>query len=115
MIDEPPESDLTTFDIPPVVECPCGNGHAERKSASITEPYSKDAGERMTSFQYRHEDCPIGGTIVAVEQPLEDGFDYDVVRTLGPLFNPAKYNSLALREGVEAPTNTVLADGGGSD
>jgi len=92
-----------TDEVPPVVECPCGGGHAERLSSSISEPYRKNAKRRIQTFFYRHRGCPIGGSIV-----LLDG---EVLRTVSPLFHPKRYNALATRD-VAVPTATALADGG---
>lgn len=103
---------MSSEDVPPVVECPCGTGHAERLTSSTTEPNPKNAKERRTTFFYKHEGCSIGGEIVTEHVVDSDGeLEYDVVRTRGPLFHPRRYDALE-RFADAAPTETALADGG---
>lgn len=103
---------MTAEDVPPLVECPCGTGHAERLSSSTSEPNSKNAKERLTTFFYKHEGCSIGGEIVTQQVVDEDDeLEYEIVRTRGPLFNPRRYDALE-RIADGAPTQIALADGG---
>lgn len=68
--------------VPAVVSCPCGDGVAEHVTAVSTPTGTRPRLEHY----YRHEGCPVGGTIVEYRGRR--------VREAGPLFHPDRYDYL---------------------
>jgi len=93
-------------DVPETVECPCGNGYAERRKTPIVERPPTTLGSRSIlrkTFLYRHDGCPVGGHIV-----IENG---EVSNRAGPLFTANRYP----QRQFEQDHPTLVADGGAAE
>lgn len=88
-----------SVDVPQNVSCPCGNGYAEHRCTTVSNPGRR---RRRLVHNYRHAGCDIGGAIV-----VERSF---VSRRVGPLFQPGRYGIEAAAEGAGRPP--LAADGG---
>lgn len=73
------------YDAPESIPCPCGSGAATVRTRRITEPFTFDGNKTAIHYHYRHDGCPIGGTLVVV--------DGEVHRRHGPLFAPERYST----------------------
>lgn len=93
---------------PASVPCPCGEGEATLRRRVTTgttrnvRGSSLPGGTETTHWHYRHDGCPIGGTVVT------DG--ESVLRRIGPLFDKDAYRRS--ERAAEAVDRGLVADGG---
>lgn len=99
--------------IPVFVECPCGDGRAEVLNLAQASPFRSfpgrppycSTGDRMLIWNYVHEGCDIGGSIVVVGERI--------VRRVGPLFSGEAFSpGVESIEPVAAPAPATPAKGG---
>lgn len=76
-------------EVPTTVDCPCGDGVAERRSTPIIEPAGRQSTAKKVTFSYKHVGCYIGGHIVITAD--------NVQRRYGPLFYPHRYSDRAFK------------------
>lgn len=93
---------MTPEDVPLDHPCPCGNGQADVRPTPTTEPNPKNTNQKVTTYHYRHDGCPIGGSAVLIGGELH--------RLIGPLFNPERYAVTSKQP--QGSRSAVAADGG---
>jgi len=86
-------------DVPELVECPCGNGYAEHRRETISDPNGRF--RRKVVHHYRHAGCDLGGHIVE-----RNG---TILARGGPVFDAERFDAGEF----ERPITAGLATDGG--
>lgn len=85
--------------VPETVPCPCGNGYADHRRETVSNPNGRF--RRKTVHHYRHSGCDLGGHIVTRNgKTLGRG---------GPVFDAERFDVGAFER---SSAKTIATDGG---